>query len=128
MRSWYLAYGNSITKFKFFFLGCHSNCSKKDVATEFPGSQFYGIDIFDLFPSNIRPANVTFQVRDALEGLPFPDNTFDLVNLRMFIISIKANEWPVVLKEIYRVLKPGGFIQCCECSMLVSLPVAPSGL
>ncbi|ORE07215.1 S-adenosyl-L-methionine-dependent methyltransferase [Rhizopus microsporus var. microsporus] len=99
-------------------LGCGPGTWLMDVATEFPGSQFYGIDIFDLFPSNIRPANVTFQVRDALEGLPFPDNTFDLVNLRMFIISIKANEWPVVLKEIYRVLKPGGFIQCCECSML----------
>ncbi|CEI87765.1 hypothetical protein RMCBS344292_02173 [Rhizopus microsporus] len=99
-------------------LGCGPGTWLMDVATEFPGSQFYGIDIFDLFPSNIRPANVTFQVRDALEGLPFPDNTFDLVNLRMFIISIKANEWPLVLKEIYRVLKPGGFIQCFTESVI----------
>lgn len=63
---------------------------------------------------------MNFQVHDALHGLPFPDNTFDLVNLRMFIISVKKDEWPMVLKEIYRVLKPGGLIQCCEAGMLVN--------
>lgn len=121
--SWYLAYGKQNKKALwrfivtvFFFLK-----KKKDVATEFPGSKFYGIDIYDIFPSNIRPPNVEFQARDALEGLPFPDNTFDLVNLRLFIISVKRNEWPIVLNEIYRILKPGGFIQCCEAGMLVRL-------
>ncbi|CAO3694452.1 unnamed protein product [Rhizopus stolonifer] len=99
-------------------LGCGPGTWLMDVATEFPSSKFHGIDIYDIFPSKIRPPNVNFQVHDALDGLPFPDNTFDLVNLRMFIISVKKDEWPMVLKEVYRVLKPGGLVQCCEAGML----------
>ncbi|KAI9280088.1 S-adenosyl-L-methionine-dependent methyltransferase [Sporodiniella umbellata] len=99
-------------------LGCGPGTWIMDVATEYPGSKFHGIDIYEIFPNEIRPPNVEFQVHDALQGIPFPDNTFDLVHLRMFIISVEKNEWPIIIREIYRVLKPGGFIQCCEAGMI----------
>lgn len=75
----------------------------------------------DIFPNNIRPQNVSFQVGNALERLPFMDNTFDFVNIRLFIIALKKHEWPVVIEEIYRILKPGGYIQVVECGMLVRI-------
>ncbi|CAO3681800.1 unnamed protein product [Rhizopus stolonifer] len=103
-------------------LGCGPGTWLMDVATEFPSSQFHGIDLFDIFPTVIRPPNVHFQVHDALKGLPFPDNTFDIVNTRMFILAVKKHEWSIVFKEILRVLKPGGFIQSCECSIVVGVP------
>ncbi|KAG1443829.1 hypothetical protein G6F56_010529 [Rhizopus delemar] len=99
-------------------LGCGPGTWLMDVATEYPGGQFYGVDLYNIFPHNIRPANVNFKCHDALEGLPYPDNTFDLVNMRMLFIALKKNEWPIVYKEVYRVLKPGGFIQACECNTL----------
>lgn len=74
----------------------------------------------DVFPNNIRPPNVSFQVGNVLGKLPFADNTFDFVNLRLFIIALKKHEWPIVVNEAYRILKPGGFIQMVECGMLVS--------
>lgn len=75
----------------------------------------------DVFPNNIRPANVSFQVGNVLKRLPFSDNTFDLVNMRLFIVALKKEEWPILLKEAYRVMKPGGFIQMVECGMLVCI-------
>lgn len=97
----------------------------KDVATEFPGGDFHGVDVYNIFPRNIRPANVHFQSCDALEGLPFPDNTFDLVNMRMLYVALKKDEWSLMFKEIYRVLKPGGFLQSCECTTIVRLKQIP---
>lgn len=89
------------------------------MATEYPSSEFIGVDMCDVFPNNIRPQNVSFQVGNALERLPFMDNTFDFVNIRLFIIALKKHEWPIVIQEVFRILKPGGFIQVVECGMLV---------
>ncbi|KAL9552153.1 hypothetical protein MBANPS3_003909 [Mucor bainieri] len=99
-------------------LGCGPGTWLMDVATEYPSSQFIGVDMCDVFPNNIRPPNVSFQVGNALERLPFSDNTFDFVNIRLFIIALKGEEWPVVIQEAYRILKPGGYLQIVECGML----------
>ncbi|KAI9472276.1 MAG: S-adenosyl-L-methionine-dependent methyltransferase [Benjaminiella poitrasii] len=99
-------------------LGCGPGTWLMDVATEYPASQFIGVDMCDIFPNSIRPPNVSFQTGNVLERLPFPDNTFDLVNIRLFIIALMKDEWPVVVKEVYRILKPGGFVQMIECGML----------
>lgn len=74
----------------------------------------------DVFPKEIRPSNVKFQVANMLEGLPFPDNTFDFVHMRLLLIGVKKDEWPELFKEVFRVLKPGGCAQSVEAGMLVS--------
>ncbi|GAA5799959.1 hypothetical protein HPULCUR_005380 [Helicostylum pulchrum] len=99
-------------------LGCGPGTWIMDVATEYPNSEFIGVDMCDIFPNNIRPANVTFQTGNILEQLAFEDNTFDLVNLRLFILAFRTDEWDAVLKEIRRVLKPGGYILSVEAGML----------
>ncbi|KAI9354023.1 S-adenosyl-L-methionine-dependent methyltransferase [Pilaira anomala] len=100
-------------------IGCGPGTWLMDVATEYPSCEFIGVDMCDIFPTNIRPPNVSFQVGNVLEKLPFADNSFDLVNLRLFIIALKREEWPILIKEAYRILKPGGYVQMVECGMLV---------
>jgi SAM-dependent methyltransferase len=45
-------------------------------------------------------------VSDFAEKLPFPDNSFDLVNCRQVLHH--ARDLPQTCREIFRVLKPGG--------------------
>lgn len=99
-------------------LGCGPGTWLMDTATEYPYSHFIGVDMCDVFPNNVRPPNVTFQVGNVLQRLNFPENTFDFINIRLFIIALKSEEWPILIKEAYRLLKPGGYLQCVECGML----------
>lgn len=57
--------------------------------------------------------NISFQPADALK-MPFPDNSFDVVIAQAFFILIDNKE--TALKEIYRVLKPGGYFGSLELS------------
>lgn len=91
------------------------------MAVEYPEFKFIGLDMADMFPTTIRPENVKFQLHNILHGLPFHDNTFDFVNMRIMLTAFLIDEWPFVIKEIYRVLKPGGFVELMESKFPVSL-------
>lgn len=84
------------------------------MATEYSHTQFVGIDKLPLFPQDIRPANVTFKEADVLAGLPFEDNSFDLIQMRLFLVTFNRTQYIESLNEIHRLLKPGGFIQLVE--------------
>ncbi|GEM_PF-3406857 len=47
-------------------------------------------------------------VRDVREGLPFPDKSVDFVFAEHFIEHLTRDEVIMFLKEVYRILKPGG--------------------
>ncbi|EIE85104.1 hypothetical protein RO3G_09814 [Rhizopus delemar RA 99-880] len=81
------------------------------MATEHSHTQFIGVDKLPLFPQDIRPANVTFKEADVLAGLPFEDNSFDLIQMRLFLVTFNRTQYIESLNEIYRLLKPGGFVQ-----------------
>lgn len=57
---------------------------------------------------------VQFQVMDATLMVKFPDQTFDLVNLRLGCSFLRTWEWPKVIGEMLRVLRPGGTIRLVE--------------
>ncbi|CAG8678256.1 7516_t:CDS:2, partial [Paraglomus occultum] len=57
-------------------VGCGAGAWIVNMALEYPASVFVGIDIAPLFPENYPP-NMAFLKCDILDGLPFPDNTFD---------------------------------------------------
>jgi demethylmenaquinone methyltransferase/2-methoxy-6-polyprenyl-1,4-benzoquinol methylase len=63
-------------------------------------------------------ANMTFQVADA-KALPFPNNSFDAVTVGFGMRNIP--DTILALKEIWRVLKPGGRFVCLE----LTKPQAP---
>lgn len=91
------------------------------MAIEHPDAHVTGLDMADMFPTTIRPENVTFQQHNLLDGLPYDDNTFDFVHMRQLIVALRASEWPAILVEIRRVLKPGGLVQLMESDFTVRI-------
>lgn len=59
-------------------------------------------------------SRVTFRVMDALRSLDFADASFDLVNLRFAVSFVRTWEWPRLLGELWRVLRPGGVIRLTD--------------
>jgi ubiquinone/menaquinone biosynthesis C-methylase UbiE len=67
------------------------------------GCQLVGIDLREDLSTN---SGIDFGVRAELNRLPFSDESFDVVNCRLVIEHVDFPD--SVLKEFYRVLKPGG--------------------
>jgi len=60
-----------------------------------------------------KASNVTFIHGDAMD-LPFEDETFDYVTIGFGLRNVP--DYEQVLREMYRVLKPGGIAVCLETS------------
>ncbi|KAI8072669.1 S-adenosyl-L-methionine-dependent methyltransferase [Gongronella butleri] len=95
-------------------VGCGSSTWCLEMAIDYPQAHIRGLDMADMFPATIRPKNVDFDLHNALDGLPYPSNSFDFIHMRLLIAAWRVDEWPFILKEIFRVLKPGGFVQLVE--------------
>ncbi|KAI8332079.1 S-adenosyl-L-methionine-dependent methyltransferase [Chlamydoabsidia padenii] len=95
--------------------GCGPGAWVTDVAKDYPDCQLTGVDISDVFPTGIQSSNVCFKLGNVLTGLPFDDNMFDFIYIRLLILALRVEEWPIVFKELRRILKPGGVIQSLEC-------------
>ncbi|RIB09184.1 hypothetical protein C2G38_289788 [Gigaspora rosea] len=83
---------------------------------EYPTSTFIGIDDDEARARiQIELPNAEFiHHNDMLEGLPFPDDTFDLVSQRFFT-TVSINKWEMfILPEIIRVLKPNSYFEFME--------------
>lgn len=62
----------------------------------------------------LQRSNVEFQVMDILKPLPFPDSSFDLVNARYIIGFMRPQQWPMLIQECLRILRPGGILRFTE--------------
>jgi len=94
-------------------VGCGPGLWCIEMATDFPTSNFTGVDISNVFPVDDIPPNVSFGKANALK-LPFPDSKFDYIFLRQVGSGITVSQWPLVIKELGRVLKKGGFLELNE--------------
>ncbi|CAG8754201.1 17005_t:CDS:2, partial [Gigaspora rosea] len=95
---------------------CGSGIFITDLAMEYPTSTFIGIDDDEARARiQIELPNAEFiHHNDMLEGLPFPDDTFDLVSQRFFT-TVSINKWEMfILPEIIRVLKPNSYFEFME--------------
>lgn len=61
---------------------------------------------------------VTFQVMDALRPLQFPNDSFDLVNIRLGSGFMRTWDWPQLLLEMQRVTRHGGIIRVMESGVI----------
>ncbi|RIA90004.1 S-adenosyl-L-methionine-dependent methyltransferase [Glomus cerebriforme] len=97
-------------------VGCGSGFWTLEMATEFPLAKFYGVNSEPYFPETVLPKNVEFIVADILNnGLPFEDAEFDYVFARNIMFTFqKPNFESIIMKEIFRVVKPGGYIEVVE--------------
>ncbi|RCI02868.1 hypothetical protein CU098_004470 [Rhizopus stolonifer] len=99
-----------------------------ETSLEYPNCQFAGIDMCSLWPQIIRPVNLNFTEANVLQGIPYPDKSFDFIQMRFIVLAFKPNEWSFVFSEIKRVLKDGGLFQCIDLDMRISTtnPIAKS--
>nr|CAG8457208.1 9943_t:CDS:2 [Entrophospora candida] len=96
-------------------VGCGSATWLMFMAEEFPKSSFVGIDIASL--KDIKkelPTNMAIIKHNILDGLPFPDDTFDFVHQKHMFTALKIDQWPFVIDELIRITKPGGWIEFVE--------------
>ncbi|CAG8514422.1 3540_t:CDS:2 [Diversispora eburnea] len=100
--------------FRVLDVGCGCGSFLLDLAQEYKEATFIGVDIADMILKEKRPSNVGFIQCNVLEGLPFPDNTFDFVFQSNMIAAFTERQWPLIIDEIVRVTKPGGWIELEE--------------
>ncbi|EPS28177.1 hypothetical protein PDE_03123 [Penicillium oxalicum 114-2] len=85
-----------------------------DVAEHYPGCEVIGVDIAPhMSPDNV-PDNLWLQIDDLNRPFTFPANHFDLVHSRLLASGIDRSRWPSYVRDIVRVLRPGGWVQMVE--------------
>jgi SAM-dependent methyltransferase len=93
-------------------VGCGEGSNTRLIAER--GAIVTGIDIAEHFIAHARdaeraePRGITYDVASAVE-LPFADATFDAATAFMSFMDIPETDR--VLREVHRVLVPGGFLQ-----------------
>ncbi|KAJ3292474.1 hypothetical protein HK104_005282 [Borealophlyctis nickersoniae] len=98
-------------------LGCGSGIWAMEIATDFPITIVTGVDIAPIQASTIKPANLDFITHNILRPFPFADASYDYVHMRSLFLAIPDRQWPSVVAEIVRVLKPGGYVELVEPEM-----------
>ncbi|CAG8958521.1 hypothetical protein HYFRA_00009836 [Hymenoscyphus fraxineus] len=83
-----------------------------DNDTDFEG-KVLGIDVNPWQPDTV-PSNLYLQVDDLNRRFTFDSNSFDLVQSRMMASGIHSNRWTDYMRDILRVLRPGGWCQMIE--------------
>lgn len=94
------------------------------VAHDFPKIQVTGVDISTRMVSYARThamargfTNAHFKAMDVLQPLDFPENSFDLVNARTLVGLMTPQSWPILLRGLTRVCRPGGTVRLTEFEM-----------
>ncbi len=97
-------------------VGCGTGRWASEIALIFPQAYIAGVDLVVPQPrGNIPfPSNCHFMQGNVLEGLPFPDYSFDFVHQRLLVFAIPADRWPSEVRELARVTRSGGWIELVE--------------
>lgn len=106
-------------------IGCGVGGWAIEAVGKYPELSIVGIDIspdiINVAQTRARAKHksgrITFQIMDALEDLAFADTSFDLVNMRLGSTFLRTWDWPALLNEILRILRPGGTIRLTEVDL-----------
>ncbi|CAG8534481.1 7908_t:CDS:2 [Ambispora leptoticha] len=88
-----------------------------DMANLYPRSLFTGIDKQPLQDCTLPP-NAVFSHANLLEGINFPKDTFSYVHSRFWVAYLNNEEWNLLINEIIRVTRPGGYIEMIELDVM----------
>ncbi|KAI8578483.1 hypothetical protein K450DRAFT_247057 [Umbelopsis ramanniana AG] len=94
--------------------GCGGGTWILEMANAYPNSEFTGIDVSSTWPTEIRPHNCNFVVGNIVHELPFEENSFDFIYMRLVGMGVPNEQYPTVLSHLYKALKPGGWIELVE--------------
>lgn len=92
-----------------------------ELARQLPDTTIVGVD-FDRKMLDYADAqaklqgskNVTFRMMDVRGPLDFANDSFDLINARFLFGFMPKEGWSSLVKECYRVLRPGGTLRLTE--------------
>ena len=93
-------------------IGCGEGANTRSVARL--GARMDAIDVAPTFVAHalatevVEPLGIAYCVADAL-ALPFADATFDFATAFMSLMDVPSYE--TALREAFRVIRPGGFLQ-----------------
>ncbi len=93
---------------KILDLGCDNGSWTTVLGQRVGSKHLYGIDIVKSRLSVAKKAGVKTKVGDLNKKLPYKTNTFDVVQGNQIIEHISNLD--LYVSEIYRVLKPGGYV------------------
>ncbi|KAF2741417.1 hypothetical protein EJ04DRAFT_539535 [Polyplosphaeria fusca] len=105
-------------------VGCGTGVWMVETAKDSPKTwKFDGYDISDaqFLPQEALPSNVTLGIGNFKN--PFPQELlgkYDLINIRLIIISMGEGVWESTLRNVIALLKPGGAIQWIEGDFFVA--------
>jgi ubiquinone/menaquinone biosynthesis C-methylase UbiE len=92
-----------------------------EMAARFPEAKIVGVDFKEATLSNLQHGfpNLEFKftvIHDTTTGLElFEDNSVDMIMMRdTWLINSPSFKWSNILKEAFRILKPGGYIEIEE--------------
>jgi ubiquinone/menaquinone biosynthesis C-methylase UbiE len=113
-------------------IGCGPGGWILEAARLYPHMELVGIDISWRMIEYARAQaeaggltdGVKFLVMDALRPLEFPDDSFDLVNLRFGSSFLLVKDWPELLRELLRVTHPRGIVRVTDCEIMKSISPA----
>ncbi len=99
-----------------------------ETASMYPDKQVTGVDVSQLMinyanfqVTQHHMSNVAFKVMDILQPLDFPDQSFDLVNVRLIAsFMFRSRGWPRLVEECVRITRPGGIIRLTDCEWFIS--------
>ncbi|HEU5377870.1 MAG TPA: methyltransferase domain-containing protein [Ktedonobacteraceae bacterium] len=95
-------------------IGAGTGIWPMEMAALFPQAQVIGIDIDPALFKPDLPENCYLRTGNVLSGLPFPDALFGYTHQRLLTAAITAENWPRVVRELIRVTRPGGWVECVE--------------
>ncbi|CAG8643056.1 11641_t:CDS:2, partial [Ambispora gerdemannii] len=100
--------------------GCGPGAWLLDMATNYPNSQFFGVDIEPVYPSQIKPENTNFHQCDLtkLEQLGFEENSFDMVRTGHLFLSLSKEDYTKIIEKMLKF--PGGYFEISESESILS--------
>ncbi|KAI0817140.1 hypothetical protein GGR55DRAFT_619205 [Xylaria sp. FL0064] len=95
-----------------FLISLHPKC---------PEALMEGFDISSALypPQNTLPSTISLSVLDVKQ--PFPEHMheqYDLVHVRLLVTAMRPDDWEPTVRNLSRILRPGGYIQWEECDFL----------
>ncbi len=95
-----------------------------EMARQYPHAQITGIDLTPPAINSVgvtlgeerKSDNYTILQGDITKGLPFANDTFDFVHMRLVFAAIPFQQWMPLVREIYRVTRLGGWVELVETS------------
>ncbi|HEU0028409.1 MAG TPA: class I SAM-dependent methyltransferase [Ktedonobacterales bacterium] len=112
-------------------VACGTGRWAREVARQYPQATVIGFDINHQqleaslaegaqSGADYLPENCTFLVGNALEPFNFPDGAFDFVMARATSSFIPVSQWSVVIAQMARVCRPGGWIELRDFGLVRS--------